>query len=270
MVTLVDMKINGEYEKIEARAPLVTDDSGSGISIGWRWLDTVTGWSYVCDDNAVGAAVWTRTQVQYDNKFALISDGVWNSTLEYLGNPFPVYRPCPYDGTIYTKWTEYEWADFLRYVKVYSEWTFDTATKTITITADSTLVGNLDEFQIGDTILVTGSYRNHGRYTIAALNTVTNVITTVEDLAADEVSCATIAMSSIPDAVTQIVGRMLYFDIFERGGSGGIKSETIGTYSYTGHNDSILVGVNRYPTTVAGDLKLYIGGFIGGSSVYVP
>jgi len=44
-------------------APIATDDSASGFSVGSRWIDTVGNESYVCIDAAVGAAVWSQTTV---------------------------------------------------------------------------------------------------------------------------------------------------------------------------------------------------------------
>jgi len=39
-------------------APLVTDDSGSGYSVGSNWIDVVADKTYHCVDDSVGAAVW--------------------------------------------------------------------------------------------------------------------------------------------------------------------------------------------------------------------
>ena len=43
-----------------AGVPTVTDDSTKGFLIGHRLFDTVGLDSYVCDNNAIGAAVWTK------------------------------------------------------------------------------------------------------------------------------------------------------------------------------------------------------------------
>jgi len=42
-------------------APLVTDDSGDGYSVGTVWLDETNDKAYVLLDSTVGAAVWTET-----------------------------------------------------------------------------------------------------------------------------------------------------------------------------------------------------------------
>lgn len=44
-------------------APLVTNDSSQGYSIGSRWIDTTGDESYICVDNTVNAAVWSKTTV---------------------------------------------------------------------------------------------------------------------------------------------------------------------------------------------------------------
>ncbi len=57
-------------------APIVTDDSNSGYSVGSLWINTNTQAAYVCVDASVGAAVWaspsaipggSTSQVQYNN-----------------------------------------------------------------------------------------------------------------------------------------------------------------------------------------------------------
>lgn len=42
-------------------APTVNDDANDGYRIGSRWVDSVTGRTYVCVDTTVGAAVWSDT-----------------------------------------------------------------------------------------------------------------------------------------------------------------------------------------------------------------
>lgn len=41
-------------------APTVDDDSGDGYAVGSRWLDVTNHNEYVCEDPAVGAAVWKK------------------------------------------------------------------------------------------------------------------------------------------------------------------------------------------------------------------
>lgn len=41
-------------------APAVTDDSGSGYSVGSRWIDVTNDNTYTCVDSTVGAAVWVQ------------------------------------------------------------------------------------------------------------------------------------------------------------------------------------------------------------------
>lgn len=41
-------------------APTVNDDSGDGYSVNSLWTDTTGPTTYVCQDAAVGAAVWTQ------------------------------------------------------------------------------------------------------------------------------------------------------------------------------------------------------------------
>lgn len=47
-------------------APTVSDDAGSGYSVGSRWVDTVSDESYICVDAANGAAVWVNSTLTSD------------------------------------------------------------------------------------------------------------------------------------------------------------------------------------------------------------
>lgn len=43
---------------LETRAPTVSDDVTTGVSVGNPWVNTATNQLYICVSNAQGAAVW--------------------------------------------------------------------------------------------------------------------------------------------------------------------------------------------------------------------
>lgn len=59
----------------------------------------------------------------------------------------------------------------------------------------------------------------------------------------------------LPDAVNAIISKMIAFDVFSRGESSMVKSESIGNYSYT--NDDYTIGNLVYPKDIVSGLELY-------------
>ena len=49
-------------------APINTDDSNSGYSVGSRWIDTTNNKAYICLDTSPGAAVWEEITDDDSNK----------------------------------------------------------------------------------------------------------------------------------------------------------------------------------------------------------
>ena len=59
---------------VAAVAPLVTDDSSIGYTVGSMWIDTVADKTYECVDSSLGAAVWVETSSQGVTDHTLLSN----------------------------------------------------------------------------------------------------------------------------------------------------------------------------------------------------
>jgi hypothetical protein len=116
----------------------------------------------------------------------------------------------------------------------------------------------------GDMILISGSRRNNGYYTI---DTITSTVITVVEEISDGTAYATIYLSIIPQGYKSIVGRMIHYDVYERNETGsGMKSEKWGTYSYTKevmdnglkYPDEVLAGLDAYKLVCVGGINVFI------------
>ena len=261
MVNLADMKINLDYEYIVAVDPTTSENQSAGYANGERWLNSSTGHSFVLTEQVAGT--WTRTNRVEDNKFDTLSPGVFDSTIEYLSNIFPIERFRDYTGDLYSEWTRADRLFFLRNECIYAQWVFSSSAKTITVNTDTSSYGFITNFSAGDIVYLNAA-RNKGFYTLTAVGA--SSFTVSEDIE-DETMAAFVTLSFYPDQINVIVGRMLHYDIFLRGDSTGLQSERIGTYSYT--RDSLDVAGRRYPADVAGDLDIYAAVPMGGDSIYV-
>lgn len=69
--------------------PTVNDDSGSGYSVGSRWIDVSADKEYVCLDAGSGAAVWVETTQQLNSVGTIIltAAGGWPSTTNGCADP---------------------------------------------------------------------------------------------------------------------------------------------------------------------------------------
>ena len=64
-LTTDDFPTGSVYNK--AAAPVAGDDVNDGYNIGNLWIDTTNNKSYICLDNAAGAAVWKEITVETVN-----------------------------------------------------------------------------------------------------------------------------------------------------------------------------------------------------------
>jgi hypothetical protein len=63
-------------------APTVTDDVTKGYVIGSQWVDTVSGYTYVCVNNTTGAAVWNQNGITQPGSSAAGAKG----NIQFRGN----------------------------------------------------------------------------------------------------------------------------------------------------------------------------------------
>ena len=114
--------------------------------------------------------------------------------------------------------------------------------------------GGMDgaNFAIGDTIHLSGSTRDDGYLTIAAINA--NYFTIVEPLTANATATPmTINITTFPMALKIYLAKMIGYQLFHANDS-GITSESIGNYSYSraqgttdsGYPAEILRGLDKW------------------------
>jgi hypothetical protein len=110
--------------------------------------------------------------------------------------------------------------------------------------------GDFSDFQVGDNILICDSIRNNGYFTVTDITG--SVMTVSEDLS-DEEETVSIFLVIFPKTLKRIAARMVSFDIFKRNTMTGLRSQTIGTVSYTWQD----INGTSYPTDV-GNLGMYV------------
>jgi len=263
-ITLADVKINNTYTYYRIVAPTIAEKAPTYTN-GETWLDTVTGYSYELTEQVGGT--WTQIEIDLDNKINYIQGSVFKTVINYLGNYFTVSRVLNYYGTYKTGWpTSFTRQDayiLTQYESAYSSNTFDAAGKTITIDIDA-LYGSLtDTFAAGDTVLVSGTRRNNGYYTLA---TVAAGVLTVSEALADEVAPSFLFFVDVPAAFTQLLGKLVWYDLYTRASVGGLKSERVGTYSFTVQDADTALG---YPSDITGGLSAYLNVIGEGVSYFV-
>ncbi len=116
-----------------------------------------------------------------------------------------------------------------------------------TITSATSIYG---DFKAGDNIIITGSIRNNGYYTITGI---TDTEITVEEDLIDENEYMYIYLVIYSKSVSNIAARMVGYDVLERGEAQGVESERIGSYSVkyrdicgVGYPQDIVAGLTRF------------------------
>ncbi len=264
-VSLADVKINNEYDYIETVAPTVAEKEPDYV-VGEQWLNLTDGLSYELIDQVAGT--WEQIEKDKDAKINTVTsdNSTFKTVTKEVSNPWVVdrnerYTDLDLEDYFPPFFTNKE--NFFLYNKecVFSKWTFDAGTKTITVGDD--IYGTLDNFVAGDVILVSGSRRNDDYYTIDTVTSTT--ITVVEDIVDGEAN-AFICLTIIPQNFINILGRMIQYDVYTRNSIASFESERIGTYTYTlgTFNNGL-----RYPDQVIAGLESIDSVSIGGLNVFV-
>jgi len=263
-VSLTQVKINNKYDYIKSVAPTANDDSSAGFAVGETWLNTTDGLSYQANDVTIGAAVWVRIEESEDNIILLNGDKIFKQILKNLNNNFIVDRNKAFesinsnfpDNSIFTRQKAYK---LVETESAYSEWVFNSSLKTIT--GGETVYGSIENIDVGDVILIEDSLKNNDYYNITA--TASNVLKVAEDIK-NGTENAFISLVVFPLDFITVVARLIWHDIFKEDNN-GLKSERIGTYSYTLEE----LAKNGYPKDVIRGLQAYERISVGGNSYYV-
>lgn len=228
MIDLFSVKLNNDYDFIQADLP-----TGSGI-----WLcsetngDYIKGYSYEVVDCAA-----TRIEQKEDY---LINNAIYptiESVLNYLNNLFYIKNPN-FNGSL--------WCDCFPYDVHYYNYLYNRGS----LTFKDGLISPVTNIEQGDLIHVIGE-RN--RFFSYVKDVQENTITVDNPVMVNCTETAYIFVSGLPQSVEKIICQMISYDIFNRGVPDDLKSENIGSYSYT--KADYLIGSIAYPSEIVSGLE---------------
>jgi len=241
MIDLYNVKLNGEYDFIQASAPTT---SGT-------WLCTQTSTAYVKGATykvtAGTPATITRIDAGKDVKILSAIYPTIQEVCQYLNNFFYVNRQANdsfIDQSLYTDLTHREYKQLCTYVSALGNYIF--ATKTISNVQQ-------DVFNENDLVQIKCSVRNN--YITSITNVTGSMITVDNENFVETVEDAFIILMDIPSAVQKAICAMVYYDVFQREKPNTLQSENIGNYSYS--KATVQVGGLYYPPELTSVLEQY-------------
>jgi hypothetical protein len=250
MTTLAQVKINGQYDRVEAVDPVdATDD----IAVGTRWLNVATGESF--EQTASGPSVWEQIELALDAQINQVLQPTYNRIISECRDALLKPRDEVLEESPATIAKTAYWY-LTRYHSIYGDWVFSGATITIDGADPDSIVGNLEDLEDGDEVFIIGSKRNDGVHTISTVDTAG--LTFTANLSGTNNDRFVIALAQIPEDLNRIIGRMVYYDVELRNDRLGLQRESIGNYSYQLSDDAIIGGLS-YPHTVAAGIDSYLG-----------
>ena len=227
MIDLFSVKLNNNYDFIQAERP---EENGS-----WLCSETsgnyIKGYSYEVTDGKT-----KRIEAKEDY---LINNAIYptiESVLNYLNNLFYIKNPG-FNGSL--------WCDCFPYSPDYYNYLYNWGSLTFSGGKISP-VANINQ---GDLIHVVGERNRFFSY-VTAVNG-----ETISIYNASLVSCTEIAyifVSGLPQSIEKIISQMISYDVFNRGVPDDLKSETVGSYSYT--KADYLIGSMAYPAEIVSSL----------------
>jgi len=260
LINLIDVKTNNTYI-YRAIVPPTTAEKTPAYANGETWIDTVTGLSYKLTDAIAGT--WAADELATDSIINTNGDNIFLSILTDINNKFFVERNKAYSDLdcgfpSYTNFDRSKAFILAHTESLFSSWSIDSATKTLTAAG---IYGDISAFSAGDMVYISGR-KNTGFFTIASVGADS---ITVNETLKDETAIGFIFLVIIPAEFTQLVGRLIWYDVYIAPTlSAGKKAESIGTYSYTLQDIK-----NGYPADIAKGLYNYSLISIGGESYYV-
>lgn len=228
MIDLFSVKFNKDYDFIQAEVP-----TGSGT-----WLCSETNSNYVKGYSyEVVEGVATRIDVKEDY---LINNSIYStieSVLNYLNNLFYIKNPN-FNGSL--------WCDCFPYDAYYYNYLYNWGA----LTFKNGSISPVSNIKQGDLIHVIGE-RN--RYFSYVTNVLDNTITIDNQSLVNCTETAYIFVSGLPQSVQNIISKMIAYDVFNREAPNDLKSENIGSYSYT--KADYLIGSMAYPSEIVSGLE---------------
>ena len=232
MIDLLSVKLNNEYDFIQAEIP-----TGSG-----RWLcsetngDYVKGYSY-----EVVEGVATRIEAKEDY---LINNSIYStieSVCSYLNNMFFVENLA---NTFPMLWDNITLEDF--------HYDYNCIFSSGSLTFDNGKISPVNNVNAEDLIYVCGQ-RN--RFFSYVSTTEGNSATVDNPAMVNTTEPAVIFVSGLPQSVEKIIAQMISYDTFDREAPTDLQSEHIGNYSYT--KADYLIGSMAYPSEIVSGLESF-------------
>ena len=215
-------RLHGGFDGESDIQPDAGFDSSVGYYVAFHLL-VIDGTSWECTDATIGAAAWKQT-VDYDPQI--------QSVCRALTDIIPRY--C--DKTFATNTTSSNGISF-------------SAGGVIDDVNDS-----FGGFYSADTIEIIGSKRNDELYDVISATASQIVVDGEFTLVGADEATVTIYALHFQSGLRKISTQMAVYDVFARS-TGGLSSESIGSYSYTKETTSIL-GIG-YPSDVVCGIKIY-------------
>ena len=232
MIDLFSVKLNKDYDFIQAEAPTGSD----------TWLCTETNGDYVKGYSyEVVEGVAARIEAKEDY---LINNSIY-STIEnvcsYLNNMFFVKNLA---ATFPMFWDCITLQDFpYDYNYIYTSGS---------LTFDNGKISPVSNINVGDLIYVCGQ-RN--RFFSYVTGVETNSVTVDNPAMVNTTEPAMVFVTGLPQSVQNIISKMISYDTFDRETPTDLQSEHIGNYSYT--KADYLIGSMAYPAEIVSGLESF-------------
>lgn len=261
MIGLVKKRLN--YDIWENTNPTLADDVAAGFELEITWLNILTGSSFkhVTDGiwQEIDKGLNNKAEFQFKKALRTAILGVCHSDLRF--NPYYVQRrelwnlEIEIPEMLFWRIKNFDGVWALRHVNACISWACDNAS--FVISGNNTEITKAGEFETGPLkdfdngyVLIQGTKFNDGVYEVVSNDSLVLIVKGNLTETEDEVLISYIQLSN---EFLDDVGAMAWFDLFKRSDLTGLKSERIGTYSYTKDSLSNLGGMS-YPT----DLIPYI------------
>jgi hypothetical protein len=242
MLDLYTVKLNNTYT-YKKQSDIVTPVEGQTLLANVTDITYTRGYSYLF------STVWTRVD---SDKDVLIEEALMPSLamiLDYMNNHF--YIKSDTSSSNITSFCK-DYTSKITKVHISSD--------DLTFATDGTISSfdNTDLFIVGDLIHIKDTKRNKNKFGYVIAKTDTSIQLDIVLRAED--TYGLLMLSEIYRQVETIIGKMIWFDIYERDllQNGNITSESEGSYSQSTELDGSTINGLQYPSGITNGLKPYI------------
>jgi hypothetical protein len=242
MIDLYTIKLNNTYT-YKKQSDIVTPVAGQTLLADVTDVNYTRGYSYVYSTQ------WDRTDSDKDTMIEEAIKPSISTILDYMNNHFYVKSDTS-NSNITTFCKDY--STYIKKVHISSD--------ELTYATDGTIgtFDNSDLFIVGDLIHIRDAKRNKNKYGYVIAKTDNNIQLDIALRAED--SYGLLMLSEINEQVELIIGKMIWFDIYERDllQNGNITSESEGSYSQSTELDGSTINGLQYPSGITNGLNPYI------------